>query len=216
MSNEKILNKIKKLFALGSNNPNENEAKSAIRMAKKLLDKHNFSMYELKDKEHIGITIEDYVNMPWVRIIYGSVARLFDSKYVIDKTCKPAQHLIIGAESNRVTASIVIHYVLSEIRREFSGMGNGVRNSAASGVHQQVNSILSERNTSREEVIPGTGLVAMDLSIKMSSEIDEWIQKSMGSLGNSYNNCSSDNRGTSFGQNINLGVQISNKKAINN
>ena len=213
---EKILNKIKKLFALGSNNPNSNEAASAIKMAKKLLDKHNFSIYQLKDKEQVGIKIEDYDNSPWVRIIYNSISRLFDSKYIIDKSVRPAQHLIIGTESNRVTASIIIDYVLKQIRDRYIGCGAAARNGASFGVRDQVNSILAHRNASREEVIPGTGLVPMDVSVSAFKDIELWIRRMMDNVVNEKSSgIRTDNSARQFGNNINLGVQISNKVALN-
>ena len=83
--NDKILDRIKKLFALGSNNPNEHEAESAMKMARKLLDKHNLSIFDPNEKEEVGIKIEDNLNMPWTRMVYGAIARLYDVKYIIDK-----------------------------------------------------------------------------------------------------------------------------------
>lgn len=214
--NEKILARIKKLFALGSNNPNSNEAENAIRMAKKLLDKHNFSMYQLQDKEKVGIKIEDYVCSPWVRIVYGSVCRLFDSKYIIDKTVRPHQHLIVGTESNRVTASIIVDYVLKKIRKEFTGCGAAARNGAAKGVQDQVNAILAKRNASREEIVPGTGLVPMDATRMAFEDINAFVARAIEGITNKKSSRISMNYSTrSFGRNINLNTQLSNKRALN-
>jgi len=172
---EKILDKIRKLFALAENNPNENESESAMRQAKKMLDRHNLSMYQLIEKDSIGIKIEDNVNMPWVRIIYRNIGNLYDADYITSKDQYGTQHLLIGTESNRVTASIVISFVIDKIRRTSVGKGNGFRNAAAFGIQEQVVEILEARMNNKEEVIPGTGLVAVDASEMMKEDIDNWI-----------------------------------------
>jgi len=47
MVSKNIIEKIQKLLALGGNNPNENEATNATRMAMDLLAKYNLSMSEI-------------------------------------------------------------------------------------------------------------------------------------------------------------------------
>ena len=215
--NDKIIERIKKLFALGSNNPNENEAKSAMRMARKLLDKHNLSMYDLKQEDEVGIKLEDYKNVPWVRIVYDSISRLYDCKHLIDKAAKPNKHLIIGREGNRITASIVIHYILKEIEWHGAGMGSGFRNAAAFEIREIVNKILAERNASKEEVMLGTGLVPMDIYLKSLQDNEDWINSHLGG----YNKATKtsvrvNSEGIAVGKNINLGARLSNKIAIEN
>lgn len=55
MSNEKIIEKIQKLFNLAGNNPNENEAKAALLKAQELMAKYNLDQDKLTgaDKETI-------------------------------------------------------------------------------------------------------------------------------------------------------------------
>jgi len=212
---DKILNKIKKLFALGSNNSNEHEAESAMKMARKLLDKHNLSVYDLKEKDDVGMKIEDNPNMPWVRIIYQSIAQLYDVKYIINKQEKPAQHWLIGTESNRVTASIVIDFVILEVKNRCVGLGASYRNAAAHGVSAQVQSIIVERMKSQEEVIPGTGLLPVDATKKTLSDAQDWIDQFIGktSKGKASRHAF-DNNGFNIGSKINLGAHLSNKRAI--
>ena len=213
---DKILDRIKKLFALAGNNSNQNEADSAMKMAKKMLDKHNLSVYDLKEKDDVGIKIEDNVNMPWTRTIYSAISKLYDVKYIMDKTSKPMKHLLVGTESNRVTASIVIAFVISEVRGNCQGMGNGYRNAAADGVDTQVMDILAERNKSHEEIIPGTGLVPMDATRMAFEDINDWVKNHMGNLSSSKANSGAyDNRGFAMGNGINLGAHLSNKRALN-
>jgi len=215
MKDEKVLDKIKKLFALAGNNPNENESMVAMKAAKKMLDKHNLSVYDLKQQDDIGLKIEGEINMPYVRVVYNAVAKLYDCKIVLDKTVKPMVYLIIGTESNRVTASIVIKYVLQITRDKAKGLGAALRNGIATGVYHNVNSILEERNASKEEVIPGTGLVPADASKIMEKDIQDYQNKTFGKLGKGQrSNSSFDSRGVDIGKGINLGAHLSNKRAL--
>lgn len=61
MKMEKILNKIKNLLDLASNNPNENEAAAAALKAQELMAKYNIELEQLDDKkENREITREIY------------------------------------------------------------------------------------------------------------------------------------------------------------
>jgi len=214
--NDKIINKIKKLFALGSNNSNQHEADSAMRMARKLLDKHNLSVYDLNETDDIGETEEVGLFMPWTRTIYQSIAKLYDVRYILDKNSKPYKHCLIGTESARVTASLIIAFVIKEIKDTAIGMGNGYRNSAANGVYHQVHEIIKERNASKEELIPGTGLLPINASELALKNIDEWIENLYGKIKKGGRNTAKLNSaGYNLGKNINLGAQLSNKKALN-
>lgn len=66
MENEKILEKIKKLFALAENNPSQKEAESAALMAQKLMVENDIAMWEvegvdLNKKEEIS---EEEIDVP--------------------------------------------------------------------------------------------------------------------------------------------------------
>ena len=54
MSNERLIDKIRKLFALANcEGATENEAATALRMANKLLDKHSISTIDLADEREV-------------------------------------------------------------------------------------------------------------------------------------------------------------------
>ena len=202
---DKLINKIKKLFALAENNPNEHESGQALIAARKLLDRHNLSVTDLTKKEDVLVTFVKDVNMPYTRIIFNSISRLYDCQYVLSNP----HHLLIGTESNRVTAKIVIDFVLSTIRRESRGLGNGYRNAAAHGVSGQVDTILSERNSSTEEVIAGTGLIPVDIARQAKEDINDWLSENMPNLSTSKAKSAAYNSsGRSLGDNINLGAHL--------
>lgn len=88
MENEKILEKIKKLFALADNNPSEEEAKSAALMAQKLMMENDIAMWEvegvdLNKKEEIT---EEEVDVPakkWKYTLAHIVADNFRVKFFL-------------------------------------------------------------------------------------------------------------------------------------
>ena len=212
MVDDKIIERIRKMFALSSNNPNDNEAESAMRMAKKLLDKYNLSMSDLSQKNDVCVKFKAERNMPWVRMVFNNISSLYDCEYILDKTGLSPLHLLIGNEANRVTASIVIEYVIETIDKVSKGKGNGFRNAMAYGVRENVHKILNERAVSKEEVIPGTGLVPVDLSRSLKEQNKAWIRENMGRINKSkVSRASFDSSGISAGRNINLNTQIGGK-----
>ena len=209
MNKEKLISKIRKLFALGADGSNEAESESAMRMARKMLDKFNLTEGDIVNGTAVvGITIESGINMPWIRTINREISRLYDVEYVIDKSESPNMHLFIGKESNRVTSTIVREFVKETIRFASYGMGNGFRNAAAFGVRDTVNAIMVERSRSREEVVPGTGLIPMDISKQSLVENTNFINKMVGEVTSVQSKSSYNNDGRAVGAGINLGVQI--------
>jgi len=212
--NEKLLSKIKKLFALSSNNPNSNEAAVAMKMAQKLLEKHNLTVSDLHDKDKVSVTFRSEANATWIKTIYNQIAKLYDVEYIVDKTSKPYTHLLIGRECNRVTTCIVIDYVRDIIRKDSVGMGNEFRMGAAYGIAEQVRDILMERNASKEEVIPGTGLIPVDLARTLAEENNNWTKENIGRISHPKQRASRvSEAGLALGRRINLGPQIGSGRA---
>lgn len=88
MENEKVLEKVKKLFALAENNPSAEEAKSAALMAQKLMMENDIAMWEvenvdLEKKEEIG---EEEIEVPakkWKYTLAHTVADNFRVKFFL-------------------------------------------------------------------------------------------------------------------------------------
>jgi hypothetical protein len=88
MNKLSIIDKIRKLFALGdkTRNPNEGEVKTALSMATKLMKEHNLSLSEIdleKQKEDIEQShTEERKNISfWERKLAKMVGELFDCEY---------------------------------------------------------------------------------------------------------------------------------------
>lgn len=215
--NKKIVDRIKKLFALANNNPNIHESELAMKAAKKLLDKHNITAFDLSDRDEVGIKIEDNVNMPWIKTLYLAISELYDCKYFISKNFGPKwKHVIVGTESNRVTASIVMEHLRIAIYNEGYGQGAGFRNAASEGVYFNVQNIIKERNSSKEEAIPGTGLVLADISSISQQDNQNWLDENIKNLRKGKSSSSAfDSNGYEYGKKLNVGARISNKRALN-
>lgn len=216
MKYEKIIDKIKKLFALSANNPNIHEAEMAMKAAKKMLDKHSLSMFDLNEKEDVSVTIRGEINMPWVRTLFLAISELYDCEYIISSRFgKKKRHVLIGTESNRVTAGIVLDYLVEAIRIESYGMGNAYRNGAALGVYHTVDEVIKSRKADKAEVIPGTGLVLADISALAQADNQAYMDANMNvKKSKNQNKQAFSDKGYAFGKTLNVGVRLSSKKAI--
>lgn len=88
MENEKVLSKIKKLFALAGNNSSEQEAKSALLAAQRLMAEHGIAMGEVeRTVSGVEAVISDHteflVRMPWW---HRALARVLAPNFKCDYT----------------------------------------------------------------------------------------------------------------------------------
>jgi len=209
MCNEKIVDKIRKLFALAGNNPSEAEADLAMTMARKLLDKHSLSMSDLADTS--GEVDEELLNIPsteWARMLCYSIAKLYDAQVLL-RTMRRGQRaklFIIGNEANRVTATIVIESVLAQIQRKAKGKGNSFRVGASYGVSLQVDRIIAER--ADQEVVVGTGLLPIDLTTKAMRDIDEFLSNIANLSYHTSKMRNASREGVNFGSNVSLSPRV--------
>jgi len=210
MNNQRMIEKIKKLFALAANDSAVgNESENAMRMANKLLEKHAIDMLDLADNDKVSCTFCSDQNTKWVRVIYSSICSLYDCCFFVDKSWDKPKFMIIGKESNRITASIVIDHLVSQIKSE-KGKLNDFKLGAATSIYHMCNDIIKERKSSLSEILPGTGLIPLDL-IKQNELLNkEWIDKNVGKLSplkSSRSKVSQD--GLDYGKGMNVGARVS-------
>jgi hypothetical protein len=84
-----LLERIRKLYALASNNPNENEAAAAMAMANDLIERHNLAKHVAADAVELsvekGITESIGINVArYKHILAGATADLFGSTWYLD------------------------------------------------------------------------------------------------------------------------------------
>lgn len=211
-----MINKIKKLFALASNASSQgNESENAMRMANKLLEKHAISMLDLSDQESVGVTFMSPPDVPWVRVLCNSIAKLYSCKVIRDPNWENSKMILIGTESNRITAEIVINQLIDQITKESKGKGNAFRNGAADSLYQSCMTMIRERKADKVEAIPGTGLVPLDIITKQLAEIDDWMKKHMPNTTTSRSNTRSSAEGRAYGKGLNAGARVgSSQRAL--
>lgn len=123
MEKDKIIDRIKKLFALGdkNRNPNEGEVKSALRKAKQLMKHYNLSLSELElDKQKEDIIQENvqgsrYISF-WERKLARMVAKLFNCDCIINSGYFSRGWIFVGFEAEAKLASQCYQYLVNVIK----------------------------------------------------------------------------------------------------
>ena len=124
MSEERILDKVKKMLAIANNSAaTEGERDNALRMAHALLAKHNLSMENVHEREAMEgretLDIETF-RMRWARVVCNGVAKLFFCKYYSGEklNATKGKHYFVGKQSNAITATLISSYVINSILKE--------------------------------------------------------------------------------------------------
>ena len=209
--NQKIIERIKKMFALANNaGSTEGEADNAMRMATKLLEKHNLSMVDLHTQEEVGLKFNTGETTPWIRTVYSSVSRLYGCTYFYD----PAQKInfIVGTGSDRITAAIVIQYLIEDIKKAGKGKGAAFRNGAAQALSATCFNISSERNLSNETT--ATGIVLADIYKTKTQLAQEFMDKNLNLSSGRRSSTKSSSEGRNYGKGLSPNARMSNKVAI--
>ena len=213
MDHEKVIEKIKKLFALANcEGASENEAETAMRMANKLLDKHSLSNLDLTDNEKPVMRFTTGTNTIWIKSIYNGVSRLYDCKYFTSREDGVMTHVLVGTVANLTTARIVIDQLLDQVKKETRGMNAAFRNSAGSALYWKCDKILQARKEDKGEIIPGTGLVPLDLVKKAEVANADYIAEHVGELGKPKKRRTEFSaEGKAYGNRLNPGARVSGK-----
>lgn len=169
----KILNRVKKMLALGNDAAAaEGERENALRMAYNLLAKHNLAMSDIpgdemnegREKQEITVSADK-----WARSLSGSVARLFFCKYFfsLTRTSGKDNHYFVGRVSNVTTAMLMAEFIIKSIKREASKRykssttpeGRSFCVGTVNAIHHRVTEMLK---TDTEATV-GSALVLADL-----------------------------------------------------
>lgn len=177
VTNDKIINRLKKMLALANNSgATEGERAAALQQSYTLLAKHNLTMAQVdahdSTQEQRQADEAAFPVYPWARRISIQVAELFFCKYYFMRmpSGKQATHVFIGKESNAATARYMAEYVVRSVMREAaklygSAIAPEARNFAegvASKLYDRVKEIKASFNKQTENVA-GTALVLASL-----------------------------------------------------
>lgn len=163
MNANKKIEKIKKLLALSSNNPEREEAERAMEMACKMMSDEGLTAEDIKQSsmdDEYGELGESWLNdgelkqmLNWKKVLISNLAYLFDCKLINFSEQRKNKILIIGRESNRITCEMMynwLHDRTMKEARELYGAQTAKRNSycvgVANGIAAKVHQIKPKEN----------------------------------------------------------------------
>lgn len=129
----KIKERIRKMLALANNNPEAEEAETAMRMAIKLLAKHGLEMTDIPDTDgtyrpELGPVVEEnwthHLNFPWARRLAAAIARLYFCEYffynthVTGKKNKQCIHVFVGQQNHAEVARQLAQWVIGAVNKQ--------------------------------------------------------------------------------------------------
>lgn len=210
---ERLIEKIKKLFALANNEgAAPNEAENALRMANKLMEKHNLSSIDLHNKEDLTIKFEDGTRDRWIRQIYLAVSKVYSCGFFRQGT---ENCLLVGTVSDATTASIVANGLIDNINRAGKGKGVDFKNGAMFEVIEQCDTIIQERDNNKE-VIPGHGLVLADVYQAKLDRVQEYMDTNLNITFRKSASMRFSNEGREYGRTLNPHAQVGGgQKSLN-
>lgn len=209
--NEKIINRIKKMFALANDEgAAEGEAENAMRMANKLLEKYNMDVADLHTSERVTINFEGNVQQVWMKHLYNCVAPVYSCGFF---TQNSKHGILVGTESNLVTASIVINGLIQNIKRAGKGKNTGFKNGAVIEIARQCAEIIAARKAS--PVISGTGLVLSAIYDAKMDKVNEFMDKKFNLETQKGRSITTTQEGRAYGSTLNPHAHMSNKRALN-
>jgi hypothetical protein len=119
----KILDRIRKVLALAEGTNNPAEAETMMAKVQAMLDEHNFTLLDVASAsdDPIGTDMRAahcYVSNSWIKKVAGPLARLYGCRIVITEIGNKIYISISGRESGRVTWSLMLPFVLDQVKAE--------------------------------------------------------------------------------------------------
>lgn len=231
MTEEKIINRIKKMMALANDKAaSDGERENALRMSYALMARHNLEMSDVDGnpvgpqevRKGVGTV---FYGRPWALTICQSVARLFFCHYYrrVSSSDKRNEctHVFTGKESNVEAAAEVARVLVESIRRESNsqmrarGENATWRRSFATGaafkIQERVAELMSA-TASIEGTSSSTALVLVNLRQEENKANLAHIAstgvtlKTRSSRASRSVNDSAYGQGRQYGANLNLSV----------
>jgi len=182
MNRESIVEKIKKLLSLASNNPSENESAVAAHQARKMMDKFQISRMEVEqfDRSEFGTSshIHNSSAMPkWMSCLALEVGKYNDTVVSMTREYANWTHkkgiVFKGYEADAILATVMFEYLCQAVnhrtaRARDEGMVSGRREmnsfrwGASCTLINRLRTIRLERENQMKEVAAtGKGLMVM-------------------------------------------------------
>jgi hypothetical protein len=127
MTNERVADRIRKLFALAGNNSNEAEATAAMERANALMAEYNISMASVEaaspDADQVRTEEEfkaERTRQTWARALWSTVAEINFCRFWYTtgwRGTEPDRFTVIGTRANVVTVQIMSEFLTQTIER---------------------------------------------------------------------------------------------------
>lgn len=192
---EKVMDKIRKLLAHAKDNAagGEHERDTAMRMALKLLAKHNLEMKDVQDMEdkedRDEVHYEEFPD-PFRKFIANAIAELYFCQFYHTKVAGKQKNNFhfVGLESNCYAAkeisAFVIRSVYTESQKQQNTVGGGVhgygttfRNAAAQRIRERCTEMRKAEESEQETVSTGTALVLANIYEQEAQANSNFIEK---------------------------------------
>ena len=226
-----IMAKIQKSLALAQSSDFENESASAMRMAHKLLAKHNLTMADVTEEcARDDALVEDKVvngwTQSWVRVVYQSIARLYFCEYIYMHVRPRIMHIIVGRPHNIAVVHSMTSYVVKTISRlgragakenpDVRSYENSFNHGAAMKIRQRASTMIWEatRANAESQSRGDNAMVLADFYKSEADAIKKFIKDSMSGVRETKSRATRGSAsayadGDKAGSNISLNPQVS-------
>lgn len=154
---DKVIDRIRKLLALGTNNSNEHEAKIAMERAHRLLAEYNLSLADMTESEKASA--DPYMKdeqifkerfRPYGRAIAHGIAKLYFCKMFYQRSERFDRYTFVGRATNVAIAKQVSEAVCATICAEakaaskHAGFQTNFMSAASSRIHARCMALIKE------------------------------------------------------------------------
>lgn len=121
MADQKIKDKIAALLAKAEGTDNEFEAETFMAKVNELLERHQLEMHEVRKEEdpmgHEKGDTKFYASQSWAKDFIFAVCRYYGGEGIVHSFGNTRTFTVIGRESVRTTVTLMMPYILTQLRR---------------------------------------------------------------------------------------------------
>ena len=224
---DKILQRIKKLMALGLGDPDSPEAKSAMDKVAELMQEHGVAEIDLEDNGHIKTSslIEEIVECyskstdKWERVLGTQIAKAFDCKMLTLNSGKyfPNSRTFLGAKSDVKLSIYFYKFIRMQIMRGAESQFDLIRDqkSYGFGCVSKVVERLKDMYAKREEVMTeeSQALIVVKKDDVVNFYKEKYPHTTKGGSYKITGSADAYSKGQADGNKIQMSRQVGNKSA---
>lgn len=231
MSNQHIIDKMKKLLAMANSKANENEAMIAARQLHFMLSKHNMSIDQLDENEN-KIDREELNQKcrPWKRTVAVHIAKLYFCEFYINRVGAKTYYVFVGSEANRTFAIHIFNLVIKTIEREsraesrkaygkeVSSFVNSFWTGASIRINERCIELINQAKSGSLKDEEGNKLPAMLSTYELiQTKIKDWLSDNVNlktiKTTTKFNNIAALNKGREAGDKVQLSRSLQSKNS---